>query len=72
MQGWFHGHGIYYTADGMKYEGLLSHVYNCLGLVMSCSSEDLSLSALDFIVILKCLVVAVVRNSFSYTLSHAY
>ena len=21
MQGWFHGHGIYYTIDGMKFEG---------------------------------------------------
>ena len=21
MQGWFHGHGIYYTVDGMKFEG---------------------------------------------------
>lgn len=21
MQGWFHGHGIFWRADGMKYEG---------------------------------------------------
>jgi hypothetical protein len=21
MQGWFHGHGIYYTLDGTKFEG---------------------------------------------------
>lgn len=21
MQGWFHGHGVFWRADGMKYEG---------------------------------------------------
>ena len=23
FQGWFHGHGVYTTIDGMKYEGIL-------------------------------------------------
>lgn len=25
MQGWFHGHGIFYTVSGMKFEGTVAN-----------------------------------------------
>ncbi len=70
MQGWFHGHGIYHTADGMKYEGLLLHTMNVIRLQLFEICDVLFILRfvffnIDFILILESLIVAVVRKYFA-------
>lgn len=43
MEGWFHGHGMFWRADGMKYEGQFrgGHIWGLGNIILHRHIENL-------------------------------